>query len=146
MQTRFLRDIGIDERTALLTFNLAPLSARRDMAMRGVIQRTVLGKGPRHFTEHFRIESGRKLHDPRSDYPSRLTSRSALGLAAVYNLLPAGITSARTVASFQGRLQAEMKMRAEAGIPEWSKTYSPRTPVDDNHPLLIDGVARLIWD
>jgi hypothetical protein len=57
VQTRFLRDIGIDERTALLTFNLAPLSARRYMAMLGVIQRAVLGKGPKHFAEHFRIEN-----------------------------------------------------------------------------------------
>ena len=146
VQTRFLRDIGIDERTALLTFNLAPLSARRDMAMLGVIQGAVLEKGPKHFAEHFLVETGRKLHDPRLDYPSRLISRSALGLAAPYNLLPAGITAAKSVSSFQSRLQAEMKMRAEARIPVWPKTFSPRTPLDTNHPLVLDGIAPLIWN
>ena len=45
VQTRFLKDIGVDEVTALLGFHLAPLSARRDMALLGLIHRVVLGKG-----------------------------------------------------------------------------------------------------
>ncbi len=43
VQTRFLKDIGVDEVTALLGFHLAPLSALRDMALLVLIHRTVLG-------------------------------------------------------------------------------------------------------
>ena len=37
VQTRFLRDAGLDEVAALMVFNLAPLSMRRDIAMLGVL-------------------------------------------------------------------------------------------------------------
>jgi hypothetical protein len=144
VQTRFLKDLNIDERTALLEFNLAPLTSRRDMAMLGIIHRTVLGRGPAHFKEHFRVAVGRKVLDPRSEYRGRFVTRSALGLVAIYNLLPGGITSASSVACFQGRLQAELKMRAEAGLPDWAHTYSPRIALD-SHPLVIDCIAPLIW-
>ena len=49
----FLRDIGIDEITALVTFHLAPLATRRDIAMLGLIHRTILGKGPSQFNAFF---------------------------------------------------------------------------------------------
>ena len=48
-QRRFLRELDISEEEALLTHNLAPLNSRRDIAMLGVIHRTVLGMGPPHF-------------------------------------------------------------------------------------------------
>ena len=64
--------------------------------------------------------------------------RSALGLVAVYNLLPRGITSAQDVKTFQKRLQMELTLRAKAGTPDWNKTYSPRVPLHQ-HPLLQDG-------
>ena len=57
VQSKLLSDIGVDEVTALIEFNLAPLSARRDMAMLGVIHRTVLGKGPPHFKQHCVLDS-----------------------------------------------------------------------------------------
>ena len=44
VQRRFLVDIGVDETSALLEFNLAPLGLRRDIAMLGLIHRTVLGQ------------------------------------------------------------------------------------------------------
>ena len=42
-------DIGIDELTAFMDFNLAPLNLRRDIAMLWLIRRTVIGQGPQHF-------------------------------------------------------------------------------------------------
>ena len=66
VQSRFLRDIGIDEITALVTFHLAPLATRRDIAMLGSIHRTILGKGPSQFNAFFQCDqqhSG-KLIDP----------------------------------------------------------------------------------
>ena len=54
LQQRFLSDVGITETEALLIFNLAPLQARRDIAMLGVIHRRNVGKGPAHFQKHFK--------------------------------------------------------------------------------------------
>ena len=66
VQTRFLKDIGVDEVTALTVFHLAPLCARRDMALLGFIHRTVLGKGPDQFREFFKLEDqSMALQDPR---------------------------------------------------------------------------------
>ena len=44
VQCRFLRDIGVDEISALVTFHLAPLATRRDIAMLGLIHRTIVAK------------------------------------------------------------------------------------------------------
>ena len=98
VQDRFLREAGIDDITALMKFNLAPLATRRDIAMLGLIHRTVLKKGPLHFRDQFQRETSpppgvtrhhcRHLVDPRLSHQGRVIGRSALGLAAVYNLLP----------------------------------------------------------
>ena len=42
----FLKQVGISEMDALISFHLAPLASRRDMAMLGAIHRAVLGEGP----------------------------------------------------------------------------------------------------
>ena len=55
MQTRFLKALGCSELEALMEFNLAPLRTRRDVAMLGVLHRTVLDKGPEHFKEFFKL-------------------------------------------------------------------------------------------
>ena len=52
---RFLRDRGVDDISALVVFHLAPLATRRDIAMLGLIHRTVLGKGPEQFKHFFCI-------------------------------------------------------------------------------------------
>ena len=88
VQSKFLRDIGVDEVTSLSEFHLAPLAVRRDIAMLGLIHRTVLGKGPPQFAEHFKVQGSRLLHDPRKDCKAPIIKRSALGLVAVYNSCP----------------------------------------------------------
>ena len=102
VQERFLRALGCTEMKALMYFNLASLAARRDMAMLGLIHRTVLGKGPAHFKQFFRLAEARdtyetrrrgrthskQLEDPRRGVFPELLRRSALGLVAVYNRLP----------------------------------------------------------
>ena len=101
VQTRFLRALGCTELEALMEFNLAPLAARRDIAMLGVVHRTVLGKGPEHFKAFFKARGQpltkvtrlgcrrhtKQLVDPRTGAFPELMRRSALGLIAVYNLL-----------------------------------------------------------
>ena len=123
---------------------MAPLAARQDIAVLGLIHGTVIGKGPNHFRECFKACDGRHLEDPRQTSKGHLITRSARGLVAVYNMFPAGITSAPNVSTFQCRLQMGMKLRAEAGLPTWSNTYSPRVPLHQ-HPLKVhDGNAALV--
>ena len=54
-------------------------------------------------------------------------TRSALGLAKVYNLLPKSIVEeAGTVSEFQGMLQDLVKQRASSGHDDWKCLLSPR--------------------
>ena len=55
VRQRFLRDCGVDEATALLNFHVAPVGLRRNIAMLGLIHRTVLGGGSKDFKEHFKL-------------------------------------------------------------------------------------------
>ena len=137
VQRRFLRDAGVTEMEALMEFNLAPLETRRDMALLGMIHRTVLGKGPPHFKEFFQISSAagqRHRFSLKDSSWNRLSKRSALGLIPVYNLLPDHIVETFSVKEFQANLQKLIKLRAEAGCDNWQATFSPRIPLNV-HPL-----------
>ena len=117
--------------------------------MLGVIHRTVLKKGPEHFKEFFFATLGQRhkyetklntrrhskqLEDPRKGAFPELVRRSALGLIAVYNRLPAEVVREDTVKGFQKQLQELVKERATAGCEDWPQTYSPRVPLW-KHPL-----------
>ena len=141
VQARFLREVELTAEEALLRYNLAPLCARRDMAMLGVIHRTTLGKGPPHFREWFypatkpehrhntRLQAGRhnrQLHDYVDGSHTELLRNSALGLVRVYNGLPQRVVDAKTVASFQHLLQQHLKDLVRKQTEEWQTYYSPR--------------------
>ena len=137
VQSRFLQDIAVDEITALVRFHLAPLSTRRDIAMLGLIHRTVLGKGPPQFKDYFkRQHHSLTLHDPRNENKSPLIKRSALGLVAIYNLLPRSCRAAKSVPAFQKGLQEVVTQYAASGYPQWSDVLSPRLPLT-SHPLAM---------
>lgn len=53
-QFKFLRECGLDERTALLSFKLAPLVCRRDIALLRILHRFVIGDGPAAFHDILR--------------------------------------------------------------------------------------------
>ena len=120
--------------TALVDFHLAPLAVRRDIAMLGLIHRTVLGKGPAQFAEHFQGQSHHVVRDPRKDFKNPLIKRSALGLVAIYNMLPQSTRAARTVKLFQRSVQAIISNASENGHPKWHELLSPRVPLT-GHPL-----------
>ena len=149
IQPRLLRAVGCTELEALMVFNLAPLATRRDIAMLGVVHRTVLGKGLAHFSKFFKRAQQtqrrhltrnttrrhcKQLEDPRVGRYSELVRRSALGLVAVYNLLPEEVVLETIVKGFQTQLQGLVKKRAEAGCENWGDTLSPRVPLW-RHPL-----------
>ena len=145
VQQRFLRDVGIDDLTALMQFNLAPLSTRRDIAMMGLIHRTALGRGAPHFRKHFRLAGpdfvgqrnhGRHLVDPRLEVRGNMVARSALGLVAIYNMLPNQVAMVTDISLFQAGLQRIVKERASEGCLDWAATFSPRLPLA-SHPLAL---------
>ena len=136
--------MGCSELEALMLFNLAPLSTRRDVAMLGLLHRTVLGKGLSHFQRFFRMAGNtgtehctrlarrrhqRQLEETRTGAFRELLRRSALGLVSVYNLLPAKVVAAETVRDFQKQLQDLLCYRAVRGDEDWKETYSPRVPL-----------------
>ena len=147
MQRRFLADIGLDTLTACLDFRLAPLSTRRDMAMFGVIHRTILGHGPVHFRKFFFLEacvnrrSARfarhplQIHEHRDRRRLEIVKRSGLGLCSVYNLLPRECVDTFTVKSFQASLQGFLRYQAQRGMENWHQLFSPRHKMHD-HPSL----------
>ena len=139
LQTKYLEELGISEDEALFRFNLAPLQSRRDIAMLGLIHRTLLGKGPPHFKRFFFLEPfphargtrsaarchSRRIHEFRTGRYLEILKRSALGLASVYNLLPQEAVSFEDVSHFQANLQDMLKQGASKGR-QWKNLFSPR--------------------
>ena len=156
IQDKLVNAAGFNEAEVLRVCRLAPLTARRDMAMLGLIHRTVLGKGPCHFRAFFKPDihkrqagSGRHrlqlceydVHESDLQFPGSRPADylqiSALGLVQVYNSLPAGIVeNSSSVSSFQSALQGVLMARATAGCTDWKFTFSPRVPMH-RHPLRI---------
>ena len=150
LQESFLRKAGVTALEGLMVFNLAPLATRRDMAMLGLIHRTALNKGPVQFKQFFFPAEGRatrltRLTARREAHGAQLTDwrqrthlnvirRSALGLVAVYNLLPPEVVKLKDVKGFQRALQDLVKKRTEQNCEDWELTLSPRVPLW-NHPL-----------
>jgi hypothetical protein len=159
IQEHVLEAAGLSKEEALFECNLAPLSARRDMAMLGVVHRTVLGRGPKQFREFFALTGvspaanrhrlqvreycqgsdaawteigwGSTPHAPIPNY----IQRSALGLCTVYNLLPAGIVEgSSSVSCFQAKLQLLLKEACKSGCQHWDTLLSPRW-APGSHPL-----------
>ena len=133
-----------------MVFKLAPLKARRDIAMLGLIHRTTLGKGPEQFKEFFfpeerqqqlltrtearRRRHGAQLNDPRKRSHLNVVRRSALGLVAVYDLLPTEAVQQLSVKGFQTTLAELLKERAAAGCDDWALIFSLRVALW-KHPL-----------
>ena len=143
----FLRKVGIDDLSALTKFNLAPLRARRDIAMLAVIHRAVLRLGPPVFqqfvvrssedlrrTARVRRHSRQLLEYRDSGRKLNVMRRSFLGLISVYNLLPEHVVSTACVCDFQAELQDMLKVIAVTGHPQWQYLFSPRLEFA-HHPL-----------
>ena len=118
------------------------------MALLGLIHRTILGSGPKQFQEFFRLggqtrnphgRENERRHDKqlvthRTGNYLEILGNSILGLADVYNLLPADIVTAPDVHIFQQRLQKVLIENAKGERPGWQNMFSPRLPIYA-HPL-----------
>ena len=83
---------------------------------------------------HHKETHGKQLLELNCPHCPELLRRSALGLAKVYNLLPAEVVQETSVHEFQSKLQELVKLRANAGCSDWKDTLSPRVAWW-NHPL-----------
>ena len=140
VQKTFLRRLGLTEAEALTEYNLAPLRTRRDVAMLGVVHRTVLGESPPHFSKWFfrapvshltstRLQDKKhhlQLHDCLGGEHTELLRRSALGLPRVYNKLLKHAVECKTVSSFQKAFQKLVKESLDRGDLHWQTLHSPR--------------------
>ena len=124
---------------ALASYNLAPLPCRRDMAMLGLIHRSVLGDGPNQFQQFFRpaeppahthhtryqarARHGRQLHDPVDGTHTDYLKRSIFGLIKVYNGLPEHVIACTDVKQFQACLQRDLQRLASQRSAGWEFVY-----------------------
>ena len=127
-QDRFLLELGIDRDAALMDFNLAPLSMRRDIAVLGLLHRAALGDGPPQLREIFQRRPGSlRLVDPLDGQnPSQLMRRSIWGSVKVYNALGDSLQCG-SVKDFQKHLQERAKRVVGKNLLEsWWTLYSQR--------------------
>ena len=124
-----------------MKFNLAPLEARRDMAMLGLIHRTVLGLSPPQFYEWFFLaettepayltryqenKHDKQLHDWLKHKDTELLRRIALGLVRVHNKLPQEAVDCISVRAFQTWLHCRVKQEAARGTDNWENCFNLR--------------------
>ena len=143
----FLDELGIATLCAFTGFCLARLSARRDIAMLGMIHRTVLGQCPAQFKRLlFREDvtdrrSARfhrhhhQIHEWNTGRQLEIASRSALGWASVCNIVPQEAVDSRSVKLFQGFVQGFVRYLAERGGHRWGHCIATRRPMHAR-PLL----------
>ena len=143
VQKRFCKEVGLDPGDALWYFNLAPLQTRRDVALLGLVHRTVLGLSPPQFSHWFfaapdaghsyrtRLQAARhtrQLYDYLQGDHTELLRRSLLGLPRVYNSLPQETVDQRTVSGFQRKLQEQVKGKLQRGEENWENCLNLRAP------------------
>ena len=128
-------------RSRSASFESAVSQKRRDVAMLGLIHRTVLGCDPRHFASMFQLAppSTSQKHcwhfqAHRGSRNLQKLVRSTLGLTDVYNLLPARVVEQTSVAAMQHELQCLLKFRAVNREDGWLHTFSPNVSLSE-HPL-----------
>ena len=140
VQKRFLREVGLTEAEALLDFRLAPLKARRDMAILGFLHRVNIGLVSNQIRDLFppvahgsdrvfaprtaaRIHN-RQLLDRVTRDSSEQFKGSIFGMVQCYNSLPQEIVDKKDVKTFQRSLQEGLRTQARAGNEEWQTMLS----------------------
>ena len=144
VQRRFLRELDHSEESALRDFRLAPLNARRDMAMLGALHNVTLGTAPAQLRLLFpplgapptvpnnwqqRLRNLRALHDRQlstaaTPFSTDTFARSLFGLVNLYNKLPQHLVECTSVKLFQRKLQFGLQRQADAGTAGWQQLYS----------------------
>ena len=131
----FLRELGVTVDEAFLTYNLAPLRLRRDIAVLGMLHRIQLGEAHEDFSKllepDHRVRTITARHDARrhqrqfrevwgrTDY----FNRSIFSAVRVCNVLPADTVEAKTVKMFQSVLTKQARIACDAMQASWDRMY-----------------------
>ena len=134
VQRRFLREVGLSEERALTEYRLAPLCARRDIAMIGMLHRITSGTAPSELAKLFvpvnrRTGFGTRNLEVRHERQLRefvsggchteTCRRSAFGLVTVWNMLPGDVVMSKSTKVVQRRLQDALRNHMESGQRNW---------------------------
>ena len=148
VQQQLLDELGLTAAEALLHYNLAPLTTRRDISMLGLLHRAATGLAPHALQDVLPLQGStaggnfsrgwafagsrhnRQLQDYVDGTHSRILERSAYGLVYSYNSLPQTVVDARSLTTFQRRLQNAVKRSCRMNVANWNT-------------LLRDGVRQL---
>ena len=159
LQRSFLKEINMSEETAFIEHNLAPLCARRDIGMLGLIFKCVHGKAHKDLQEMFpRSEHVKHQYDTKHQahrHPLQLVEsrpgthhcllrRSVFGLTRVWNRLPAKAAEAESVTSVQQMLTAMVRMACRRNDVDLTETLSPRAALlkESSHFLELLKTGR----
>ena len=138
--------MNLDPRSAFSIYNLAPLSARRDIANSGVVYRAVLRRCPKKLHKFFVLDTSvlrssprfsfhkYQVSDPYRELHRDYVNRSTLGYISIFNLLPDvcfvmdGEQLPISVKAFQQNLTSLLRLacRVDDG---WQQLFSSRLPL-----------------
>jgi hypothetical protein len=135
MQHMFLRELGVTVDEAFLTYNLAPLRLRRDIAVLGMLHRIQLGEAHEDFSKVFEpdhhVRTTATRHNARRHQRqfrevwgrTDFFNRSIFSAVCVYNVLPADIVEAKSVKTFQSLLTKQARIACDAMQASWGRMY-----------------------
>ena len=145
VQRRFLRAIGFTELEALRRFKLAPLPARRDISMLGLLYRIAHGLAPSSLSALFPFRGACTLptslrgerHNLQSlDFIERgghtdVYKRSCYGLVTIWNMLPIEVAHAKSVKICQRCVQDALLKLAQKRDSQlnWAHFFSRNTRI-----------------
>ncbi len=134
----------LSDEDALLNYRLAPLAARRDIAVLGFLHRASLGLVTEQIQQLFprvgrrepvgsaipsRVRGAtafhnRQLFDRVTASSTEQLKKSFFGMVQCYNALPQHVVNHQSVSSFQRELQDSMMRRAAEGFDGWQQIFS----------------------
>ena len=136
LQRRFLKALDLSDQDAFLTYNLAPLRLRRDIAILGLLHRIQLGEVHDDFgrlfpravherifeSRHNQRRHGRQFQEfwGNTDY----FNRSVFSAVRVYNILPEYTVAATTIKAFQSLLTKDARFWCKAQRLNWQRMYN----------------------
>jgi len=137
MQSHFVEALGLTENEAFLSFNLAPLKLRRDIAVLGLLHRVQLGEvhpdfqnlfprenRPQVATRHAARRHGKQFQEISGS--SHYFNHSVFGATKVYNVMPTYAVNVGDVGSFQSMLTKDARFQCKIGATNWIRMYCCR--------------------
>ena len=150
VQSSFVHSMGFSIEEAFLEHNVAPLAARRDIGMLGLIYKCVHGIAHRDLQELFsrsppashsyktKFQKHRhslQLVESRPGTHNALLRRSLVGLVRVWNRLPEAVVRANTVSAMQKLLTSMLRVVCRQGGEKWQEMFSPRLVILKEAPF-----------